>query len=478
MTQGQAQANPDESAGKQKVIIAVLALVALASVFLLPRFVSDTWISDGGSDRVPVADTSASSVSPSTAAEKTRYRQDAQSVLAQIIPLRDGLIAQSVETWSPVEFKIAMDRIAVGDEEYSYGNYLEALDVFQKALTEFTELDTLGKQKLEEALNQGLVALESLNVGGAISASELATTLAPVDPEVLELASRATRVADLATHIESGDLSRQAGQLQAAQDSYQRAVDLDGKHQRASESLAAIKKEITDSQFRGHMSRAYAAMERDDFDAALEAFNQAATIYPGNNAMAQGRAQVANQNAQATVNDQITQAANYEATEDWSLAVSVYESLLEQDPTLTDIRVKLIPAKVRSGLDQRLEEFNEDPLRLSQQSIYRQAQVALNDAMGIPNPGPRLSGQVEELNVLLKRALTSVDVVFKSDSQTVVTLFRVAQLGQFEQTSLTLKPGKYIAGGTRQGFRDVRIEFTITGEPLDGPVVVKCEESI
>lgn len=478
MTQGQAEAKPDEKAGKQKVILAVLALVALSSVFLLPGFVSDPWIGDGQSGRAPVADSSPSSVSPSTAAEKTRYRQDAQSVLAQIIPLRDGLIAQSVETWSPVEFKIAMDRIKAGDEEYSYGYYAEALEAFQKALTEFSALDLLGQQKLEEALSQGLVAIESLNVGGAIAASSMATTLAPVDPEVLALASRVSSLADLANHIESGDLSRQSGQLQAAQDSYQRAVDLDGKHQRASDSLSAIKKEVTDSRFRGHMSRAYAAIESRDFNAALQAFDQAATIYPGHAAITQGRAQVANQTAQATVNDQITQAANYESAEEWSLAVSVYESLLEQDQTLTDMRVKLIPAKVRSDLDSRLDKFNEDPLRLSEPSIYRQAQLVLSDAMGIPNPGPRLSGQIEELDVLLKRALTSVDVVFESDSQTVVTLFRVAQLGQFQQTSLTLKPGRYIAAGTRQGYRDVRVEFTVTGEPLGGPVVVKCEESI
>mgnify|MGYP001820597960 CR=1 FL=1 len=478
MNQGQAQSKPDEKAGKQKVILAVLAVVALSSVFILPRFVSDPWIDDGSEGRPQAPGISASSVSPSTAAEKTRYRQDSQSVLAQIIPIRDKLQAQSVETWAPVEYKMAMDRVAAGDEQYSFGNYREAQETFQQALEAFTELESIARQKLAEALSSGQEAIESLNIGGASAASETAIMLAPADPEVLELGARASTLAELAAHLEAGDISRQSGNLQTALASYQAAVTVDSKHRRATESLAGIRKEITESRFRQHMSRAYAAMENRDYDSALEAFDQAATIYPNHAAIAQGRAQVANQSAQATVNDEITQAAAYEAGEEWSLAISVYESLLEQDPTLTDIRVKLIPARVRSELDQQMVDLSAEPLRLSERSRYQQAQAVLNDAMGIPNPGPRLSGQIDELKLLLKRALTSVDVVFESDSLTEVTLFRVARLGQFSQTSMTLKPGKYVVGGTRQGFRDVRVEFTVTGEPLDGPVVVKCEESI
>jgi hypothetical protein len=35
-----------------------------------------------------------------------------------------------------------------------------------------------------------------------------------------------------------------------------------------------------------------------------------------------------------------------------------------------------------------------------------------------------------------------------------------------------------VAAGTRTGYRDVRVEFTITGEPLNQPIEVRCEEPI
>jgi hypothetical protein len=102
----------------------------------------------------------------------------------------------------------------------------------------------------------------------------------------------------------------------------------------------------------------------------------------------------------------------------------------------------------------------------------------LEDARGIANPGPRLGGQIATLDSLVKVANSSVDVKFRSDNQTHVVLFRVAELGRFKQVSVKLRPGKYVAAGTRSGYRDVRVEFTVTGKRLEEPIVVRCEEPV
>jgi hypothetical protein len=89
-----------------------------------------------------------------------------------------------------------------------------------------------------------------------------------------------------------------------------------------------------------------------------------------------------------------------------------------------------------------------------------------------------LAAQMSELETLLKAANTPVEVVLRSDNETHVVLYRIKDLGRFEQTSLKLRPGKYVAAGTRSGFRDVRVEFTVTGNGQPAPVVVRCEEPI
>ena len=180
----------------------------------------------------------------------------------------------------------------------------------------------------------------------------------------------------------------------------------------------------------------------------------------------------------AFVNEQLAQAAQFENEENWADAVTIYESLLKQDSTLTDAKARLLPARVRSGLDQQLRQYIDDPLLLSNRVGYETAQRVYADALGIATVGPHLQQQIEELDVLLKQATLPVHVLFSSDNQTHVVLYRVAELGTFQQTSMNLRPGRYVAAGTRDGYRDVRVEFTITGEPMSEPIVVRCEEPI
>jgi len=286
------------------------------------------------------------------------------------------------------------------------------------------------------------------------------------------------RVRDSGIGIEAGDQALAHDRFKAAQAEYRKAVDLDPLHARAAQSLVQANREVTASAFRGNMSRGFAALENQDYDGARSAFLKAGKIYPGDAAVAKALAQVDNRESGNFVSRELEHAADLASREEWREAVSIYETLLAQDPSLTDARVKLIPARVRADLDERLGGYIEEPLRLSGEAEYRAAQVALQDAMGIPNPGPRLGGQIAELDTMLKIANSPVDVVFSSDNQTHVVLFRVAELGQFDQLSLKLRPGKYVVAGTRSGYRDVRVEFTVSGKSREQAIVVRCEEPI
>ena len=471
--------NPKSSSHSRsrQITLLVLGLVALGIIFLLPQYVTEPWLLNETVIQEPNLPP-ATAIAPSTAAEQTRYRQESQSVLAQIIALRDKLLEQNVEAWSEIEFRQGLELIDAGDELYSYGKYQQSLDSFNQALQKFTDVEAQGQHKLTLALIDGMNALESLNTNVATAASELASSIDPDNPQVRELAERQQKLPGLANLLEQADQARAADDLQTARMTYLQATNLDPLNKRAADSLASVNLDITSSAFRQHMSRGYAALDRDDFETANAAFHEADKIYPGRGDVSKGLQQVENRQAILAVNQQLDSATEFEAAEEWQKAVVVYQNLLRQDPSLIEVKVKMIPAKVRSELDQQLVKLIDDPLKLADPIIYRRAQIAQRDASGIPNPGSRLVGQMETLKKQMKLALLPVNVVFESDNLTMVTVYRVAKLGQFQQTSLVLKPGRYIAAGTRAGFRDVQVEFTITGEPLNEPIVVRCIESI
>lgn len=87
----------------------------------------------------------------------------------------------------------------------------------------------------------------------------------------------------------------------------------------------------------------------------------------------------------------------------------------------------------------------------------------------VPRPPPE---DVRLMPLRLERI--PVPVRFTSDAETDVTLLRVKHLGSFVERTEVLLPGDYVAVGTRLGYRDRRISFTVKAgsEGLDVDVRV------
>ena len=96
----------------------------------------------------------------------------------------------------------------------------------------------------------------------------------------------------------------------------------------------------------------------------------------------------------------------------------------------------------------------------------------------LPERGPRLAEGRQRLAEWLAVAGTPLPVVFQSDGQTQVTVYKVGKLGRFLQRELPLLPGTYTVVGSRDGYRDVRRSITVvTGQTLE-PISIRCEEPL
>ena len=128
-------------------------------------------------------------------------------------------------------------------------------------------------------------------------------------------------------------------------------------------------------------------------------------------------------------------------------------------------------------LDQLLVTAIESPERFSDQAVYEETLRYYFIGRDIGEPGPLLSSQLDELQGLLENSQVS-RTAFVSDTFTEVTLLRIGMLGAFSETTMDLKPGKYVAVGRRSGYRDVRQEFTVGFGQTPDAVVVQCDERV
>jgi len=234
----------------------------------------------------------------------------------------------------------------------------------------------------------------------------------------------------------------------------------------------------TEIEFDTRMSEGFDAIANGDFLGARAAFRVAQQLIPESTEPADGLLQVDQGLRLEDINTLEREALALEADEHWVAVVQTYEEILKVDNTLSFARDGLARGREMSALHAKLDSMIAEPDRLSVPSVMDEATKLVVSITIRPDVGPRLAEQRDELSRLLKRAATPLTVPIVSDNQTDVIIYRVGKLGNFMHKEVSLRPGTYVAVGSRPGFRDVRREFRVAPEIEMQPIIVQCEEPI
>ena len=118
------------------------------------------------------------------------------------------------------------------------------------------------------------------------------------------------------------------------------------------------------------------------------------------------------------------------------------------------------------------------PDRLASPQVSNEAVALLQSAQEQPSPGPALRVQIARLSALLPEFDRPVRLSLVSDSLTQVAIPSVGAFGSFARRDIELKPGHYTVIGTRDGYRDVRRDITVSPGQQTQTVNVSCSEPI
>ena len=464
----------------QKLTLILLLFLAIIVIALLPKIVSEPWIIE--TNQATTAETSNTSVSASTAAEKTKYRQDAQLLLADIIRLRDGLLSQAVELWARLAFEQALLVIEQGDQQYGNGEYQQSIVSYQRALDEFNSLDSQALITLNEAKEASFSAIErassSTDSTTAADNARLAMAMAPEDKIAQTLAQRASRLPALIVLLQDAAVLIQQEKLDEAESLYEQALDIDSVHIRTQDALRSVQQQIINNKFSSLMSEGFDALDNENFSEARLKFIQAQTLFPNEVSVDRALNQVDGQESQKWVSTNMRLAKQFESEENWQQALGVYDQLLSTDVSLINAKVRRISVSVRAILNNRIEDIFKAPLALSGADVFQSAQRVLVDAQNISDAGPVLTRQIKQLEKALIASQIPIKVVIQSDGLTDVVIYRVGNLNRFLETTVLLKPGNYVAAGKRQSYRDVRAQFIVDSQSETGVIVVICTDKI
>ncbi len=425
----------------------------------------------------PRADAEDDALPPYQQLQRERAREQAQEQLARFVELQIQLEDQmQVGDWGADAYEHAKALAAAGDEAFVRERFSASVDSYRQAADALAQLIERGRQTLEEALERGATALVERRESDAEAAFDLAATIAPEDPRVGAGRARLARLPEISELMRQGRNQELAEDWSAASDSYGRVRQLDPATAGLDEALARVAAGRRQARLQSLLSRAFAELEAERFDAARAAFRQVLDIDPDNAVAEGGLEQVTKQADVARINALKTRAEAAAAAGRWSEAVDLYGQVLDLDATIQFAQAGRADAEAQARTQAALARILERPDRLSSDKLYREAQEILARAEQLRPRGDALARQIEDVRETLQVYANPVPVVLRSDNRTEITLSTVGALGSFEEKRLELRPGAYTVVGSRDGCRDVREQIVV--RPNMGPVDIRCTETL
>lgn len=485
------EASPTGAAGVSPRLIwgalAVLLALALAVVFWLPSAVdrdraepesTATGETDGpGVDPDAVIEDDRPAASDEAAAD-AEAKPGTDDALGELLALLERLRGRGVERWGGQRWEEALAVYEDGDRAYLDRRFRRAGERYRQVIELLEPLEGRADQVFRETLAAARAAFAAEDPQEALRLYDLALAVTPEHAAARREFERAQRLDEVLALMERGRALERSLDLVAARDAFEQAGKLDPAWEPAREALARVTAALEQRTFEQRMTEGLGALAAGDFSTARAAFNAARAMRPDSQEPADGLLRVDQEIRLASIRRMETEAVELERNEQWQDAIARYEQILEIDDSLQFAQDGLSRSRERAAMHERLQAFISDPDRLSAPATMRAATNLLLEASRTTPMGPRLEDQKNELSRLLKRAATPLTVRLVSDNATEVSIFRVGKLGTFESRELELRPGAYVALGSRPGFRDVRLEFRVAPEIELQPIVIMCEERI
>jgi len=454
----------------------VLALLlALAVIFLLPPLVSREPPSVDPDYPVEPAPSPAA---PDGTTDGAAARAQAGETLKAYLQQRARLELVHAASWGEPEWSQAAAAANAGDRQFSQHRFVEAARSYAEGLRRLEDLAAQREQRLEAALDGGRRALGNDDGTEAAARFTLALAIEPENAAAARGLAQARVRTDVLQRLQDGREAESAGDLAAARAAYQEAVALDAGYAPAGAALERVTQQLADNGFRAAMSRALAALDAGRLGEAGSALKEAASLRPDDVAVADARRRLAGARRQVQLEGLQRAAVAQAGRENWAQAVELYRQALAVDPRAGFARDGLEQAQDRVRLHQQLDHYLDEPTRLHSPEPLANAEQLLAAAGEAPAGEPRLAAKIGQLRRQVTLASTPVPVDLHSDGETSVVVYHVGRLGQFRDQRLELRPGTYTAVGSRPGYRDARIVFTVLPGSAAQSVEIHCREPI
>jgi tetratricopeptide (TPR) repeat protein len=423
------------------LVVAGLAAVVAAALLWMPR-----WLPGGA----PAGTGTAAQAPPPSAAATLQASALAQLKADHILLEQriTALEARGASIWAGEDFAAAKSRAAQAEGAHDAGSVANAQTQMLEANQLLDNVEQAAPAALASELAAGERALADHERTLALQAYELAVRIAPQDQRALAGQARARELAaPTAAAAGPGASTGTKGAASAPKGAAAPAPSVEG---------------FGDDRYAKAAGEGFAALGAGRLEEARAAFERARAVRPNGAEAADGLRRVDAAIRGRGFGTQRTRAEDAEADERWDDAVTAYSAILRADPSQAFAQEGRDRARGRLELNDSLQAIIDRPDLLASADARAQAATLLQSAQQISSPGPVLRLQMARVSALLPEFEHPVHLSLVSDGFTQVTIMNVGAFGSFTHREVDLKPGRYTVIGSREGYRDVRRDISVS----------------
>jgi tetratricopeptide (TPR) repeat protein len=392
--------------------------------------------------------------------------------------LIEELETQGAGVWGGATFAAAKSLGAMASDAETARDWALALDRISVANQRLSRIAEERPQALARQLRDAEVSLESGRLEAARQSFELAQRIDPTNADAGRGLARVTALGPVLPSLVAAETASLTLDHLAALTRYEEVLRADPLNRVAREGVARARAAIGTDRYAREIGEALSALRAGKTAEARAALGRARGLRPDGAEIPLILAQIEATGERRDLEVVRAEIEALESDEQWGDALLRYDTLLARDPTLAFARTGRARVAPRAQLARRIDALLANPARLSAPEVRREGERLLAEAVDIKTAAPVLRRQADSLRETLRVYDQPVLAVLESDGVTVVSVQRVGSFGAFTRREVSLKPGRYVAIGSRPGFRDVRREFTVTPGDSMLVIAVRCTELV
>ncbi|MFK8026478.1 MAG: tetratricopeptide repeat protein [Gammaproteobacteria bacterium] len=473
----------------------VLLVLVVYVVFLLPRTLNKSDLADtenhNSQQSVVVEKSIADKILPDSAqheeirsvdvlqdSTQLQAKLDAEKLLTTIIELEAELTKHAVNKWATEEFAETVEQGRIGDEYFRQRQYISAIESFQSAIDKLKDLQQRIQPTFDNAIMRGEQSLELGDQPAALNQFELAKAIFPQDERASNGWQRAQTLKELFALLQRGSSFEFHNQLQQAKSVYQEALALDLLSTEATTAIQRVDIKLKDEEYNHIIAVAYQALQNQQYADARAAFKEARNLNPDSTEADIGLNKVAAAMRDAKIANLLFEAEHFVQLQQWAQATVSYEKILKISKKHAAANTGLLDSRAKAKVLNDLKLALNSADQLFKKTVLNNAEQVLSSASGLEMPGSVIEEYRQELEALVRVAVTPITLTLTSDNHTQVVVLKVKRLGMFNKQALQLRPGPYTVVGTRIGYRDVRKTINVTPDSKMTSISIVCDEEI